>query len=351
MKDKFSILILGAFNLGALEHNFVRGFQHLGHQVHCLDIQTPVLENRKTLLDKIYFKILPTHFYIQINKTALELTQKLRPDVILIFKGMELFVETIEELQSYTKLLCNYNPDHPLEIYSEGAGNTNILNSLKFYDIHFSYAQNITKKLQLHTNKLCYTVPFGYDENLVNQYSKHINRQLNQNFFAFIGAYDNERAKKLSLLQNPHLNIYGNSEWKNRNPFNNYLQKHFQQKALYHQEYAQISANSLGVLNFLRHQNLVEHSHNMRTFEVPAFGGLLIADRTEEQQEFFEENKEAIFFNNIDELKEKLLFLHQNTANIPKMKQAALKRSINSGYSYLDRSKKLLDIFMTVLLE
>ncbi len=55
-------------------------------------------------------------------------------------------------------------------------------------------------------------------------------------------------------------------------------------------------------------------------------------------------NKEAIFFNNIDELKEKLLFLHKNREYVLTLKQAALKRSMNSGYSYLDRATELLKI-------
>jgi spore maturation protein CgeB len=338
MKSNLSILILGAFSKGAIEHNFVRGLKQAGYSVHCLDIQLPVLASRNTLIKKIYFKFSPSAFYLGINREVLIVAKELKPTVILIFKGMELFPKTVAELKTYTKCLCNYNPDHPLEIYSQGAGNKNIIDSLHFYDIHFSYSKNITKKLQNHTKRNCYTIPFGYDETLLVQQKS----QDFLNFFAFIGAYDRERAKKLTLLNNPNLNIYGNREWKTRNPFNDYLQHHFQQKSLYEDEYAQVSANCLGVLNFLRHQNLVEDSHNMRTFEVPAFGGILIADRTTEQMEFFEEDKEAIFFGSIAELEDKLIFLHNNPMAVAKIKEAALIRSIKSNYSYLHRVIELL---------
>jgi spore maturation protein CgeB len=69
---------------------------------------------------------------------------------------------------------------------------------------------------------------------------------------------------------------------------------------------------------------------------------LLISQRTEEQQSFFEEDKEAIFFDTIEELKDKLSFLKKHPDLIESIKSKAKLRCLTSGYSYLDRTAQLM---------
>jgi spore maturation protein CgeB len=80
----------------------------------------------------------------------------------------------------------------------------------------------------------------------------------------------------------------------------------------------------------------------MRTFEVPGYGGVLIAERTSEQMEYFEENNEAIFFSSAEELGDKMEFLATHPDTAESIKQAAYQKSISAGYSYDHRSSQLL---------
>ena len=118
---------------------------------------------------------------------------------------------------------------------------------------------------------------------------------------------------------------------------------------LYNEQYAHACKNSLGIINFLRKQNLVEGSHNMRTFEVPGYGGLLIANRTQEQLEFFEEDKEAVYFGNLQELEDKLTFLSARKSLVETLKSQALLRARKSNYSYSHRTKQLSDILKSTI--
>ena len=61
-----------------------------------------------------------------------------------------------------------------------------------------------------------------------------------------------------------------------------------------------INASHLS-LNILRDQN--ENSHNMKTFEIPAMGGLMITKRTKEQKNFFPENEACLMYQDLNELK------------------------------------------------
>jgi spore maturation protein CgeB len=158
----------------------------------------------------------------------------------------------------------------------------------------------------------------------------------------FIGAFDHERAAYLDELHSSLLDIYGDAKWKTRNILRPFIRKAYMNKALYGSEYMQAISSSMGIVNLLRKQNILEDSHNMRTFEVPGFGGLLVSQRTSEQLEYFEEDREAVFFENVEELRDKLEYLSKNRNVVTAIKQAAYKRSVHANYSYDNRSKQLL---------
>ena len=53
-------------------------------------------------------------------------------------------------------------------------------------------------------------------------------------------------------------------------------------------------------LNFFRPHNV--GSHNMRSFEVPAAGGIMLAQDSDEHREFFEPGQEAFYFSTPEEM-------------------------------------------------
>jgi len=334
---KKSILILGSFSSGALELQYAKNLKAQSWQIKCIDIQEPVnlIKNKNLLTKSIHF-VYPSAYYEDLNKVILKEAAMFKPMVILIFKGMELFPETVEELKNHCKFLCNYNPDHPFEFYSRGAGNSNVEKSIKFFDTYFSYSNSICKKLKNSYGIDSFCIPFGYDAQVV-PIKKHEHFITDQ--FLFIGAWDKEREHNIKKLTDIDLQVYGPEIWAKKLKFKKQIKYH--SKPLYEQNYADACLNAGGVLNFLRPQNILEQSHNMRTFEVPGYSGLLISERTEEQLSFFEEDKEAVYFSNIEELKQKLKYYASNRSSIAKIKDNALKRSVKSNYSYKHRAELL----------
>ena len=344
-----NILILGAFNAGALENFYVKGFEKLSLNIETFDISKSYYERiGKSLINKAVNKINAVYFFNSINEQLLQFVKGKKYDIILVFKGLVLFAETIRQLKKFTNLICCYNPDHPFKFFAEGSGNKNILNSIKHYDIYFSYAKNISRQLTQDWKVDSYAIPFGYDDSEASDdSSSDVNAYHNK--FLFIGAYDSERSKWLRDLNIEELNIYGDSKWSSRTKYHSYVTKAYQGKALYDAEYKTANRKAAGIINLLRKQNIIEGSHNMRTFEVPGYGGVLIANRTVEQQSFFEENKEAIYFDSIEELKSRIGYLKTNPHVVSSIKEAALKRSANSGYSYNHRSSEMHVIFKKYL--
>jgi spore maturation protein CgeB len=77
--------------------------------------------------------------------------------------------------------------------------------------------------------------------------------------------------------------------------------------------------------------------HNSRTFQIAACGGaIMLAQRTDEHTWFFEEDKEALFFGDMPELKSKLAeWLDPKRDNDRRrMAEAARARCIKENYTY-----------------
>lgn len=109
---------------------------------------------------------------------------------------------------------------------------------------------------------------------------------------------------------------------------------------IYAEAYASAIGGSRVSLGFLR--ELCPDEHTTRTFELPAMGGFLLADRSEEHCELFDEGREAEFFGTDDEFSEKLsYYLTHETARVH-IARAGRERCLASGYSYDERLRTIL---------
>jgi spore maturation protein CgeB len=84
-----------------------------------------------------------------------------------------------------------------------------------------------------------------------------------------------------------------------------------------------------------------------RTMEIPACGGFMLAERTDEHQRLFEEGKEAVFFdiNNLQELLEKVKYYLAQDEERKAIAKAGRKRCVDSGYSHHDILRYMLEQF------
>jgi len=336
-------LVLGSFTKGAIEHSYLHSFQQLGIELTTFDISGPYyFAIQKHLLNKVINRLYPDLFLGKINQGVIEFCKSKVFDVILVFKGHTLYTATLQKIKSQTRLLCCYNPDHPLIFFSRGSGNKHVTEGFPIYHIHFSYARSIVKTIKEQYNREAFWIPFGFDAEMINK-GKNIPARTGD-YFLFYGAYDRQRAALLNTLAGINLKIFGNSYWQSKTKKYKNVQKAFQGTNLYSTELVERTREANGVLNILREQNLVEESHNMRTFEVPGCGGLLISNYTKEQAEFFVPGKEALYYRSPEELRSILEEISKNKPLTQQIKNEALKRCISDKYSYFDRAQQMIGI-------
>jgi spore maturation protein CgeB len=104
---------------------------------------------------------------------------------------------------------------------------------------------------------------------------------------------------------------------------------------VYADDYARALSGSRIGLGFLR--QVCPDQHTTRTFEIPACGSMLLADRTEEHQAFFEEGEEAEFFGSAEELVDKVAFYSGNDPARERIAERGRRRCEASRYAYVHR--------------
>jgi len=80
-----------------------------------------------------------------------------------------------------------------------------------------------------------------------------------------------------------------------------------------------------------------------RTFEVPACGGFMLAQRTAEQLRFFAEGREAAYFSNQAEMLDKIRFYLDHVDLRKKIAAAGLRRCRLGHNTHQDRVAQILD--------
>jgi len=89
----------------------------------------------------------------------------------------------------------------------------------------------------------------------------------------------------------------------------------------------------------MRPQN--QGSHNMKSFEIPAMGGFMIANRSREHLELFKEDSEIACYENSEELRTLVIkYIRDNRKRIAMAKKAHIK--VREKHSYLERAKLLI---------
>lgn len=333
------ILILGTFVDGSLENYYYKGFIAGGHEVtriECLLEYYDLL--RRNIFCKVINNVNSDLLLKSFNFKLIKSVSSKKFDVIIVFKGMTLFPATIFKLKNNCRLMINYNPDHPIQFLSKGSGNSNVRNSLRLYDIVITYSENIRQTLRNDLGISAEVVPFGY--NILRENTRPM---VDRKTIKFIGTYDLDRFKKLDSVLDSGLQIFGDIKWSKFNGLEGKSGR-FNNKKIYGDDFVREVQSSLLVVNILRQQNIIEKSHNMRTFEIPALGSVLLGDYTDEQASFFEPDKEMLYYKNTDELNEKIELLRCSPNIVKMISDNAFYRSESSNYSYYHRSLEMIRI-------
>ena len=254
-------------------------------------------------------------------------------------KAVLIWPATLKKLRKTTRaVLIHYTPDPQILFHRS----RHFINSIRLYDLLFTtkpFELDLYKELGAHSVHLTYQ---AYDKN------RFYPRELSEQDFikyktdvAFIGHYEKHRADCIKALVDSGITIkVWGRHWPQFARRHRWARKIVMGKSIVCEDYCMaLSAASicLGLLS-----KLVPETTTTRSFEIPACGAFMLAERTKEHTELFDEGREAEFFSSRHELVEKAHYYLKHSEERQRIAAAGRQRCLKSGYSYQDRLKEIL---------
>jgi spore maturation protein CgeB len=292
--DEKKIILVGSDHQAALEHIFKGELTSLGFSVQLFPAQTIFLNfYGASNLNKVIYRLGLSTIIQKIQEKLKAFIEANIPSIVIVFKGMEITPNTLLWINSRGIKLYNYNPDHPFVFSGRGSGNMNVRKSIKLFDYYFSYADDAVNDL-IKRGVKSRKIPFGFDTKGFE--FKELTKETEVIKVCFLGNADKFRAQFICELATLGLRIdvFGENwgEYKMNRGVEIYAAKYGTDFWLTLQKYAV-------QLNLLRPHNY--STHNMRSFDIPGAGGIMLAPYTDDHARFFKDGKEVFLFQDVQD--------------------------------------------------
>jgi spore maturation protein CgeB len=251
-----------------------------------------------------------------------------------------LTAETLQRLKETTRAtLVNYSTDDP---FNPAVSTPYIRQSLPFWEVYATPRAHTIPKLKQHCKGLVMYLPFGYDPEL------HLpaadvtpeERLAFSSDLVFIGCCDRDRVNLLKFLVGQRdltVRLFGGGR---RYRLVRQLRRNYRGFANGRDYRVALNCSKI-CLSLMRRGN--GDTHVMRTFEIPACGSFMLAERTEEQCAMFEEDRECVFFGSHEELWDKASYYLKHEEARQRIARAGFQRATSGGNTYAHRLADLLD--------
>ena len=145
-----NVLLVGSSMPGALEGFYLEALSKCAKVRHIDLFSTDAVTQKRSVLVRILRRLSPNNYpgLQALNLSLLEAVKQSKWDVLLVFKGMELFPRTLSEIKKMGVTLVNYNPDNPFIYSGRGSGNSNMSHSLALYDLYCTYDRGVQAQLK-----------------------------------------------------------------------------------------------------------------------------------------------------------------------------------------------------------
>jgi len=330
------ILILGSTHPASLELIYASELSKLGIENKVLGVQNLFLDYyHKSLFEKLFYRTGLSRIIERIQKVIQSQICRFKPEIVIVFKGMEVQPKTITWIKAQGIKVVNYNPDSPFIFSGFGSGNRNVTDSISLFDTYFTYDRFILQ--QLKERKVnCELLPFGFDACGFEYFE--LNPQDEILKICFLGNADKYRLDFIQNLAKKRIpvDVYGEN-WSSFRVHPS-ITIH---GPLYGRAFWSTLQKYAVQLNMLRPHNL--NSHNMRSFDIPGSGGIMLAPRTPDHAMYYSENSEVFLFSEFKEAVDqyhRILSLNFEERN--KIRYAARMRSMNE-HTYSHRVKAILE--------
>jgi spore maturation protein CgeB len=247
-------------------------------------------------------------------------------DLVWVDKGVFIEPKLISKLREKSKLLIHYTPDPAFTFHRSRF----FFKAVPFYDYCIT-----TKSFEIEdykktgANRVIYCTQ-GYDKFLHRPYHTF---QEKDKPVSFVGHYEKYRGEVVKNLIENGVEIHvAGFKWRQFcKKYRHNLNLHYHGEGVFGEEYARFISSSYLSLGLV--SKWIPELHTTRTMEIPACGTLLITELNNETQALYNKD-EAVFFEDLEELVQKLIPLLKDKAGIEEYIAKANRRLLISKFDY-----------------
>lgn len=268
------------------------------------------------------------------NNENAQIIQKVKEkdyDIVWIDKGVTIFPETLKFIKAHSPrtIIVSYSPDNMALRHNQSR---QYVECIPLYDhiiTNKSYILDDMRRLGAKDIRFVnnsYEKTFHHPRTLSDEDRSRIGGDI-----GFVGSWEQKRCDSILYLAKHGLNVrvWGGGKWLEYK--GKYPNLTIEDKGLYSEDYSKSFQAFKISLCFLRKMNFDQQT--TRTVEIPACGGLMMAERTDEHRAMFEEDKEAVYFSSNKELLDKCRYYLSHEEERRQIAAAGLTRCLTSDYS------------------
>ena len=337
MTAAYSILYVGPISGTCLQR--ANALRSLGHRLEHVAAGEPDHGWRRQVYRLGHHLRRPPDMY-GCNTAILRAIHHQRFDVLWVDKGLAIRPRTLRLARAIQpSLICvSYSPDD-----MASPDNTSIAweRCVSLYDVHVTTKSfNVAELPDLGARDVFFVDnAFDPETHRPLDLSEAERRRFGADV-GFVGTFERERADVMLSLarQGVRVTVHG-ARWERfRGRHENLV---IRREVLDGLDYARaVNATKIN-LGFLR--KAYRDLQTTRSIEIPACGGFLLAERTDEHRRLFEEGVETEFFASIDELVVKIRYYLARDDQRRSIAAAGRRRCLEAGYSNEKRLASVLE--------
>lgn len=304
------VLVIGPLHEGALALSYARAFERLGMEVVRFDSERALGEASRLAGNRILRRALRSRWWNAINREAMQIAQNARPALIFAVKCAFFHPETIRAMRQITGApFVNCYPDNPYigirwDPREASALRRDLIEVLRQYSIVFMWERGLLQRLQRDGVEARY-LTFAVDPDLYRPSAVPeglaCERCNTTHDVVFVATYTRSRGAEVGAIRRHAVAIWG-IHWPR--DWSTLRGQHRTHASLWGNPVSEIYARAPVALNVLNAESL--DGANMRTFEIPGSGGVMLARYSTEQDEIFPEGEAAAYYRSPEEIDDKI---------------------------------------------
>lgn len=236
--------------------------------------------------------------------------------------------------------IAHLNPDDPFGEYYIGW--EKFISAIPLYDTHFVPKEVNREEYAKQGASSVYV----YDRSFAPNFHRPVElspfeKKRFDSDVGFIGAYAPYRESVLAVLVDAGLPLAIWGEGWSKGKYWKQLKPFWRGGNQVGDNYSKAIAGMKIALHFIRREN--RDYQDSRSFEIPACGSFMLAERTTDHERMFVADEEAVFFDSANQCMAKCQFYLEHSLEREKIAQSGHRKVLESGYSYESRLREMLE--------